>query len=83
MKEFKKFFNIKGKYVFDFNDIRVALTVLNVILILKFGLSVALIGLAIAVFGTIRDMICEERKINSTIQHAMMIILNAYFVSLM
>lgn len=83
MTEFKKFFNIKGKYVFDFNDIRVALTVLNVILILKFGLSVALIGLAIAVFGTIRDMICEERKINSTIQHAMMIILNAYFVSLM
>lgn len=83
MTKFKKFFNIKGKYVFDFNDIRVALTVLNVILILKFGLSVALIGLAIAVFGTIRDMICEERKINSTIQHAMMIILNAYFVSLM
>lgn len=83
MTEFKKFFNIKGKYVFDFNDIRVALTVLNVILILKFGLSVALIGLAIAVFGTVRDMICEERKINSTIQHAMMIILNAYFVSLM
>ena len=83
MTEFKKFFNIKGKYVFDFNDIRVALTVLNVILILKFGLSVAFIGLAIAVFGTIRDMICEERKINSTIQHVMMIILNAYFVSLM
>ena len=79
MTEFKKFFNIKGRYVFDFNDIRVALTVLNVILILKFGLSVALIGLAIAVFGTIRDMICEERKINSTIQHIMMIILNAYF----
>lgn len=80
----KKIFNITAdRYVFDFNDIRVALTVLNVILILRFGLSVAWIGLAIAVFGTIRDMVCEERKINSTIQHAMMIILNAYFVSLM
>lgn len=83
MTRFKKFFNIKGKYVFDYNDIRCVLTILNVILILRFGLSVALIGLAIAVFGTIRDMICEERKINSTVQHAMMIILNAYFVSLM
>lgn len=80
----KKIFNITAdRYVFDFNDIRVALTVLNVILILRFGLSVAWIGLAIAVFGTVRDMVCEERKINSTIQHAMMIILNAYFVSLM
>lgn len=80
----KKIFNITAdKYVFDFNDIRVALTVLNVILILRFGLSVAWIGLAIAIFGTVRDMVCEERRINSTIQHAMMIILNVYFVSLM
>ena len=80
----KEFFNIKSdKYEFDYNDIRCLLTVINVILILKFGLSIAYIGLAIAVFGMIRDLICEERKINSTIQHLAMVVLNLYFVSLM
>ena len=80
----KKFFNITAeKYIFDYNDIRMILTVFNVIMIITFGLTVAYIGLAIAIFGTIRDMVIEERKINSTVQHVMMIILNLYFVSLM
>lgn len=83
MQRIKEFFNIKGNYEFDYNDIRCLLTVLNVILILKFGLSVAFIGLTIAIFGTIRDIVYEERRINSTIQHLAMIVLNAYFVSLM
>lgn len=80
----RKFFNITtDKYIFDYNDIRCLLTLINVILVITFGLSVAWIGLAIAVFGTIRDMVCEERKINSTIQHLTMIVLNVYFVTLM
>lgn len=80
----KKFFNITAnRYIFDYNDIRCLLTLVNVILVITFGLSVAWIGLAIAVFGTVRDMVCEERKINSTIQHLTMIILNVYFVTLM
>ena len=80
----KKFFNITANhYIFDYNDIRCLLTLVNVILIITFGLSVAWIGLAIAIFGTIRDMVCEERKINSTIQHLTMIVLNVYFVTLM
>ena len=83
MSYVKNFFNIKGKYQFDYNDVRCLLTVVNVILILQFGLSVAWIGLAIAIFGTARDMVCEERKINSTIQHLAMVLLNLYFVSLM
>ena len=80
----KKFFNITAnRYIFDYNDIRCLLTLVNVILVITFGLSVAWIGLAIAIFGTIRDMVCEERKINSTIQHLTMIVLNVYFVTLM
>lgn len=78
----KEFFNIKDSYTFDFNDIRCLLTVFNVVMIMVFGLSVAYIGLAIAVFGTIRDMVCEERRVNSTIQHFAMVVLNCYFVSL-
>ena len=80
----KKFFNITAnRYIFDYNDIRCLLTLVNVILVITFGLSVAWIGLAIAVVGTVRDMVCEERKINSTIQHLTMIVLNVYFVTLM
>lgn len=80
----RKFFNITAdKYIFDYNDIRCLLTLVNVILVITFGLSVAWIGLAIAIFGTVRDMVCEERKINSTIQHLTMIVLNIYFVTLM
>lgn len=78
----KEFFNIKDSYTFDFNDIRCLLTVFNVVMIMVFGLSVAYIGLAIAVFGTIRDMVYEERRVNSTIQHFAMVVLNCYFVSL-
>lgn len=84
MNKVKTFFNITtNRYIFDYNDIRCLLTLINVVMIITFGLSVAWIGLAIAIFGTIRDMVCEERKLNSTIQHLTMIILNVYFVTLM
>lgn len=80
----KNFFNITAdKYIFDYNDIRCLLTLFNVTMIIIFGLSIAWIGLAIAIFGFIRDMVVEERKINSTVQHLTMIVLNLYFVSLM
>lgn len=83
MTTFKNFFNIRTSYQFDFNDIRCVLTLFNVIMIMTFGLSVAYIGLTITIFGFIRDMIHEERRINSTIQHLAMVLLNCYFVSLM
>ena len=84
MTKIKRFFNITSeKYVFDYNDIRGLLTFINVTLIIIFGLSVAPIGLVIAVFGFIRDMVIEERKLNNTIQHLCMIVLNLYFVTLM
>lgn len=80
----KNFFNITAeKYIFDYNDIRCLLTLFNVTMVILFGLSIAWIGLSIAVFGFIRDMVVEERKINSTLQHLSMIVLNLYFVSLM
>ena len=80
----RNFFNITAdRYIFDYNDIRCLLTLFNVIMIMTFGLSIAWLGLCIAVFGTIRDMIIEDRKLNSTIIHVTNIILNLYFVSLM
>lgn len=84
MDSIKKTFNIvENHYVFDYNDVRMLLTIFNVVMIIIFGLSVAYVGLIIAVFSTIRDFVYEERKINSFLQNIFMIVLNCYFVSLM
>lgn len=84
MNKAKTFFNITtNRYIFDYNDVRCLLTLFNVTMIIIFGLSVAWIGLSIAIFGTIRDMVIEDRKLNSTIIHLTNIVLNLYFVSLM
>lgn len=82
MRKFKNFFNITQSYVFDYNDIRCVLTLFNVTMIVIFGLSVAYIGLTIAIFGTVRDMIITDRKLNSTIIHATNIILYLFLINL-
>lgn len=83
MDRIKEFFNIKvDKYIFDYNDIRCLLTIINVILIIQYGLSVAYVGLAIAIFGAIRDFTIEEKRINSLLIHSANILLNCYFISM-
>lgn len=64
----KNFFNLKGQYKFEYNDIRAVFTVLNVILILRFGLSIAWISLTIAGVGIVKDLTID-RKINNVIMH--------------
>jgi hypothetical protein len=77
----KKFFNITSStYIYDYNDIRSALTFINVLLIIFFGLAVAPFGLGLAIFNFIRDLIREEQKINMFTSSVSMIILNLYFV---
>ena len=49
----KQFFNITEKYKFEWNDLRCIGMVINVILIMCFGLSISWFGLAIAVIGLI------------------------------
>ena len=53
----------------EFNDVRCALTLLNVVLVLLFGVSFAWIGLAVAVFGIAKDIVTRDH-INSYIIHA-------------
>ena len=83
MERVKKFFNIKSGYSFEYNDLRCVVMLVNVLLIMTFGLAVAKIGLAIAIYGTIRDLIYEEIKVNSVIMYISTIMLNCYFVSIM
>lgn len=52
----------------EWNDIRCILTVLNVICVLLFGKAFVIIGLVVALFGIIKDIITNEH-INAYIMH--------------
>lgn len=69
-------------YKFEWNDLRAIITVVNVLLIMRFGLSIAWFGLAIACLGLIKDITIDKR-INGTIMHGANAILNIYFLSLL
>ena len=56
----RKYFEFTRKYKFEYNDLRAFITVINVVLIMKFGLSVAWFGLAIAIIGLVKDFARAE-----------------------
>ena len=68
-------------YKFEWNDLRAFITLINVILIMRFVLSIAWFGLAVAVLGLIKDVFIDKR-INGTVMHAANAILNIYFITL-
>ena len=78
----KEFFKIEEPYRFEYNDLRALITVINVILIMIFGLSIAWFGLAVAVIGVIKDL-KVDRHINGLIMHLATVALNVYFILLL
>ena len=78
----KKFFYIEEAYRFEWNDIRAIATIVNVILIMMFGLKIAWFGLFLAVVGIIKNY-KGDRHINSYIMYVANIILNVYFLLLL
>lgn len=82
MTVIKKFFNIKTAYQFEMNDIRALIQIVNVALIMMFGLKVSWFGLALAIFGLIKDF-TTDRHLNSIAMHTSGMILNIYFLSLL
>jgi hypothetical protein len=77
----KTFFNLSIPYRFEWNDIRCAATLLNITLIMLFGLSTAWFGLFIAAVGLVKDF-TSERRINGILMHLGGVVLNIYFLSL-
>lgn len=77
----KKFFNITEKYRFEWNDLRAGMTLLNVILIIIFGLSISWFGLSIAIFGMIKEL-TGNRRINCLLMYVANFILNAHLLML-
>ena len=70
------------KYKFEWNDLRAAVTVINVILIMIYGLSIAWFGLAVALVGIIKD-VTTDKKWNGFIMHMANVVLNVYFLSML
>lgn len=75
----KKFFGIERGYKFEWNDLRCFITVVNVILVMIYGLSISWFGLAIAIIGIIKDL-TTDRKINGLLMHCASLSLNIYFL---
>ena len=80
-KKFEKYFELNKKYTFEWNDLRAFITVINVILIMTFGLSIAWFGLAIALIGMVKDVFVD-RRLNGLIMHVANAVLNVYFLIL-
>ena len=78
-KYMKKFFNITEPYRFEWNDLRCGITLLNIALIMIFGLSIAWFGLAVAIFGMVKDL-TSDRRINGLLMHFSSVVLNVYFL---
>lgn len=78
----KRFFNITENYKFEWNDLRCFITLINVILIMIYGFSIAWFGLAVAALGIIKDL-TTDRRVNGLLMHVSNLILNLYFITLM
>ena len=75
----RKYFGLNNKYKFEWNDLRAFITVINVILIMVYGLSIAWFGLAVAIIGVIKDLAVDHR-INGLVMHLASVALNVYFL---
>ena len=82
MTAIKNFFRIETAYQFEMNDLRAIIQIINVALIMIFGLSVSWFGLALAIFGLIKDF-TTDRHINSITMHLAGAVLNIYFLTLL
>lgn len=78
----RNFFNIETAYKFEMNDLRAVIQIVNVALIMMFGLSVSWFGLTIAVCGLVKDF-TTDRHLNGIAMHLSSVVLNIYFLKLL
>jgi membrane protein implicated in regulation of membrane protease activity len=70
-----------ANYKFEWNDIRCVTTVLNVILIMIYGLSISWFGLALAVLGIVKDLTDPSFRWNGLVMHVSSAVLNIFFLT--
>lgn len=78
----KEFFRIEKRYCFEWNDLRCVAMVINVVLVMMFGLSISWLGLGIAAVGLVKDF-TTDRRINGIVMHFASVALNIYFLMLL
>lgn len=74
---------VDGKYQFEWNDLRCLITVINVVLIMIYGLSIAWFGLAVASLGIIKDLTeikSKKFRVSSLVMHLANVALNVFFL---
>ena len=71
---------MRRKYKFEWNDLRALTTVINVILIMIYGLSISWFGLALAILGIIKDVTDKDFRWNGFIMHLSNAVLNVFFL---
>lgn len=69
------------KYKFEWNDLRCCATVINVVLIMIYGLSIAWFGLALGILGIIKDCTDKDFRWNGLIMHLANVVLNVFFLA--
>lgn len=70
-----------SNYKFEWNDLRAFITVVNVILIMIYGVSISWFGLTVALIGLVKDFTTDKR-INGIVMHLANVSLNLYFLTL-
>lgn len=75
----RKFFKIETPYRFEWNDLRAFITIINITLIMIYGLSIAWFGLAVAAIGVIKDLLID-RRLNGLCMHLANVALNIFFL---
>jgi hypothetical protein len=66
-------------YKFEWNDLRALITIINVIIVLGCGLSIAWIALTIAALGLVNDF-TTNKKINGFVIHSLNAIISIYLL---
>lgn len=83
LSQSKKEVDGKLRYQFEWNDLRALITVVNVILVMLFGYSIAWFGLSVGVLGCIKDLteIPDGKfRFSSLIMHLANVALNIFFL---
>lgn len=79
MTALKKFFNIETGYHFEWGDLRTALTFINVLMVILFGVVGSWVGLGLAVLDGVKWFF-SNRRINALLGAIAIAILNIYFI---
>lgn len=75
----KNFFNLNKKYKFEYNDLRAVITFINVVLIIRFGITICFLNLIVAIIGIVKDLTIDK-KINGLLMHFTNMILSVYLI---